>query len=141
MYSTIALSPVESDMERCSVVRRSCPGTFAVTIVKGSFSRVLTASATVAKLSSTYWPQMDIAIPGLLPSNFGYCDSTSHNTLATRPFSFIPSVVETSYPEAITLPYFEVHCAERGPACPLRRIPRGNIHRLVCTSSFQSMDR
>jgi len=41
----------------------------------------------------------------------------------------------------MTLPYFDVHVTELGPACPLRAMPRGKIHRLVATSFFQSIDR
>ncbi|CFX18739.1 protein of unknown function [Candidatus Filomicrobium marinum] len=41
----------------------------------------------------------------------------------------------------MTLPYFDVHLIELGPAFPVRSIPRGKIQRLVPTSFFQSMDR
>ena len=97
MYSTMALSPLASDMDRCSVVSRFSPGTLSDTMVKGSASSAVTASCTVAKLSSTYCAQAAIVSPGwLLASKAGYCDSTSHSRLAFRAASFTPSVVEMS---------------------------------------------
>ncbi len=42
--------------------------------MKGSRSSAVTASATVAKLSSTYWAQAAMLRPGLAPSNLGYSD-------------------------------------------------------------------
>ena len=42
---------------------------------------------------------------------------------------------------AMTLPYFDVHCTEFGPAAPLRCTPRGITHRLVPISNFQSIER
>ncbi|MNT16973.1 hypothetical protein D3C72_1521000 [compost metagenome] len=64
IYSTIALSPVRSEIDRCSVASRFSPGTLSVTMVKGSFSSAATASSTVAKLSSTYCAQAAIVRPG-----------------------------------------------------------------------------
>ena len=97
MYSTMALSPLASDIDRCSVVSRSSPGTLSVTTVNGSFSSAVTASATVAKLSSTYWPQAAMVRPGFEPlPKAGYSDSTSQSRFTERPASFMPSVVETS---------------------------------------------
>jgi hypothetical protein len=49
----------------------------------------------------------------------GYFDSTSQRAFATRPSSFMPSVVAASYPVATTLPYLEVHSSERGLALPV----------------------
>ena len=93
----MALSPLASDMDRCSVVNRSSLGTLSDTRVKGCSFNAATASCTVAKLSSTYCAQAAIVSPGLLlASNAGYCDSTSHSRLALRPASFTPSVVEMS---------------------------------------------
>jgi len=65
-------------------------------MANGSRSSAATASATLPKLSSTYCAQSEMASPGLLPRCCGYSDSTSHSRLATRPFSFMPSVVDTS---------------------------------------------
>ena len=53
----------------------------------------------------------------------------------------MPSVVEMSYPDAMTLPYFDVHWIEFGPASPERFMPRGKTHRLVPISTLQSIDR
>ncbi len=47
MYSMMALSPLASDIDRCSVARRSSPGTLSVTTVKGCARRASTASFTV----------------------------------------------------------------------------------------------
>ncbi len=41
----------------------------------------------------------------------------------------------------MTLPYFEVHFSEFGPASPLRSMPRGITQRLVAISLFQSIER
>src|ERR1700761_4823199 len=80
--------------------------------------------------------------PGLLLDvKVGYFDSTSQRRFASRPFSFTPSVVETSKPLATTLPYFAVQWMEFGPAWPLRAMPRGKIQRSVLMSVFQSIDR
>jgi len=47
MYSMMALSPLASDSDRCSVVRRSSPGTLSVTTVKGCLRSASTASFTL----------------------------------------------------------------------------------------------
>ena len=97
MYSMMALSPLASEIDRCRVARRSSPGVLSVTTVNGSFSSAVTASWTVAKLSSTYCAQAAMVRPGLEPlPKAGYSDSTSQSRLAMRPASFIPSVVATS---------------------------------------------
>src|SRR5690349_11941939 len=61
--------------------------------------------------------------------------------LATSPFSFIPSVLAESYPAAMTLPYWETHLGEPGPAAPSRCMPRGKTQRFVRRSSLQSIER
>lgn len=53
----------------------------------------------------------------------------------------MPSVLHISYAEVTTLPYREVHVRGLPPTSPLRSIPRGNIHKLLRLSSFQSMER
>src|SRR5699024_10676767 len=70
----------------------------------------------------------------------GYSDSSNQSTLATKPFSFIPSVVAKSKAEVITLPYFDFHLAEALPTSPVRSIPLGNTQILGTISSFQSID-
>ncbi|CFW46200.1 Uncharacterised protein [Bordetella pertussis] len=41
----------------------------------------------------------------------------------------------------MTLPCFDVHWIEFGPAWPERCMPRGKAHKLVPTSTFQSIER
>src|SRR5574344_156354 len=41
----------------------------------------------------------------------------------------------------MTLPYFDVHWMELAPVAPLRCMPRGNTHRLLTISLFQSIER
>src|SRR5690606_542402 len=80
--------------------------------------------------------------PGFSPSGSkaGYWLSANQSTLATSPFSFMPSVVAISQALAITLPYFDVHFTEFFPTFPLRFIPREKIQRFAWISSFQSID-
>ena len=104
MYSTIALSPVRSDIDRCRVARRSWPGTVVVRTARGVAVSAMTASATDPNMSSTYWAQRDSARAGAPSSAPGYCDSASQRRLAASPASLTPSVELMSYPEAITLP-------------------------------------
>ena len=54
MYSNMALSPDGSDKDKCTVVNISVPGIKSDTTANDSFFNALTASATVAKLSSVY---------------------------------------------------------------------------------------
>ena len=41
----------------------------------------------------------------------------------------------------MTLPYLDVQRMVCAPVCPVRAMPRGNTHRLLTMSLFQSMDR
>ncbi|MNN49478.1 hypothetical protein D3C81_1640060 [compost metagenome] len=104
IYSMIALSPLASDKDRCNVARRCSPGGESVTRVNGSSARAFTASSTVAKLSSMYCVHAEMLRPGLPLLRSGYSDSASHNRFATRPVSFMPSVVAKSYAAVTTLP-------------------------------------
>src|SRR6267143_5913494 len=72
IYSTMALSPVASDIDRWSVASRVSPGTVSVTMVNGSPRSALTASWTVAKLSRTYYAHAATDSPGLDRANRGY---------------------------------------------------------------------
>src|SRR5690554_8073107 len=115
IYSNMALSPDGSDKDKCTVVNLSVPGMKSDTTANDSFFNSLTASVTVAKLSSAYCAHNEMARPFLVPclSKAGYSDSTSHSILATRPFSFIPSTTEISQALTARLPYLEVHSIER----------------------------
>ena len=68
MYSNMALSPVASEIDRCTVVNLSVPGIKSETIAKDSFPNSFTASDTVAKLSNTYCAHKEMDIPFMLPS-------------------------------------------------------------------------
>src|SRR6218665_2988324 len=143
MYSKIALSPVASETDKCTVAKIFVPGMCDEATTNSSFSKAATTSETVEKLSKTYCSHNETAKPLTLPffSNFGYCDSTSHKRLPTNPFSFIPSEEAMSHELVITLPYFDFHFTELVPTSPFLSIPRGKIHKLAGISLRQSIDR
>ncbi|MNV71196.1 hypothetical protein D3C71_1642040 [compost metagenome] len=51
-----------------------------------------------------YCVHAEMLRPGLPLLRSGYSDSASHNRFATRPVSFMPSVVAKSYAAVTTLP-------------------------------------
>src|SRR5690554_145433 len=142
MYSNIALSPVLSEIDRCTVTNLSVRGIFEETTTNSSFFNASTASSTVEKLSNTYCNQSDTDKPEVFLSfsNLGYSDSTSQSKLPTSPFSFIPSDEAMSQELVITLPYFDFHCRDEVPTSPFLSIPLGKTQRLAGISSFQSID-
>src|SRR5690554_7182864 len=143
MYSNMALSPVLSEIDKCTVANLSVPGIFEDTITNSSLLNAETASSTVEKLSKTYCNQSDMDTPAVFLSfsNLGYSDSTNQSKLPTRPISFIPSEETMSQELVIRLPYFDFHLIEVVPTSPFLSIPLGKTQRLAGMSSFQSIDR